>query len=73
MALNSPKLASISWYKNHAPRKIQAGMRTRKHLESSFAKRRGQVGQAEQQVTGDRPAVALLKARAACRPGAMNA
>ena len=29
-ALNSPKLASMSWYKNHAPRKIQAGIRTRK-------------------------------------------
>ena len=29
-ALNSPKLASISWYKNHSPRKTQAGIRTRK-------------------------------------------
>ena len=29
-ALNSPKLASMSWYKNHSPRKIQAGIRTRK-------------------------------------------
>jgi hypothetical protein len=29
-ALNSPKLASTSWYKNHSPRKIQAGIRTRK-------------------------------------------
>ena len=29
-ALNSPKSASISWYKNHTPRKIQAGMGTRK-------------------------------------------
>ena len=29
-ALNSPKLASMSWYKNHTPRKIQAGIRTRK-------------------------------------------
>src|SRR5580700_5466778 len=29
-ALNSPKLASMSWYKNHGPRKIQAGIRTRK-------------------------------------------
>ena len=29
-ALNSPKLASISWYKNHTPRKTQAGIRTRK-------------------------------------------
>jgi hypothetical protein len=29
-ALNSPKFASMSWYKNHAPRKIQAGIRTRK-------------------------------------------
>jgi hypothetical protein len=29
-ALNSPKLASISWYRNHAPRKIRAGIRTRK-------------------------------------------
>jgi hypothetical protein len=26
-ALNSPKLASMSWYKNHSPRKIQAGSR----------------------------------------------
>ena len=26
-ALNSPKLASMSWYKNHSPRKIQAGIR----------------------------------------------
>ena len=25
-----PKLASMSWYKNHSPRKIQAGIRTRK-------------------------------------------
>ena len=24
-ALNNPKSASISWYKNHTPRKIQAG------------------------------------------------
>ena len=29
-ALNSPKLASISWYKNHTPRKTQAGIRSRK-------------------------------------------
>jgi hypothetical protein len=29
-ALNSPKLASMSWYKNHSPKKIQAGIRTRK-------------------------------------------
>jgi hypothetical protein len=29
-ALNSPKLAWISWYKNQAPGKIQAGIRTRK-------------------------------------------
>ena len=29
-ALNSPKLASMSWYKNHSPRKTQAGIRTRK-------------------------------------------
>ena len=29
-ALNSPELASMSWYKNHTPRKIQAGIRTRK-------------------------------------------
>jgi hypothetical protein len=29
-ALNSPKSASMSWYKNHAPRKIQAGIRTMK-------------------------------------------
>src|SRR5580693_4890474 len=29
-ALNSPKLASMSWYKNHSPRKIQARIRTRK-------------------------------------------
>jgi hypothetical protein len=29
-ALNSPKLASMSWYKNHSPRKIHAGIRTRK-------------------------------------------
>jgi hypothetical protein len=28
--LNSPKFASISWYKNQSPRKIQAGMLTRK-------------------------------------------
>jgi hypothetical protein len=32
-ALNSPKLASMSWYKNHSPRKIQAGIRTRKDRE----------------------------------------
>ena len=29
-ALNSPKLASTSCYKNHSPRKIQAGILTRK-------------------------------------------
>ena len=29
-ALNSPKLASMSWYKNHSPRQIYAGIRTRK-------------------------------------------
>jgi hypothetical protein len=47
-ALNSSKFASISWYKNHAPRKIQARMRTRKHLESSFreAPRPGRPGRA---------------------------
>jgi hypothetical protein len=28
--LNSPKLASMSWYRNHSPRKIQAGIWTRK-------------------------------------------
>ncbi len=28
-ALNSPKSASMSWYKNQSPRKIQAGIRTR--------------------------------------------
>ena len=25
-ALNRPKLASMSWYRNHSPRKIQAGI-----------------------------------------------
>jgi hypothetical protein len=29
-ALNSPKLASMSWYKIHSPRRFQAGIRTRK-------------------------------------------
>jgi hypothetical protein len=29
-ALNSPKLASTSWYKNHSPSQIQAGILTRK-------------------------------------------
>ena len=29
LALNSPKFASMSWYKNQSPRKIQAGIRTR--------------------------------------------
>ena len=29
-ALNSPTLATTSWFKNHSPRKIQAGIRTRK-------------------------------------------
>ena len=33
----------------------------------------GQVGQPKQQVAGDRLAVALPNARAACRPAAMNA
>ncbi len=28
--LNSPELASMSLYKDHSPRKIQAGIRTRK-------------------------------------------
>ena len=29
-ALNGPKFTSISWYKDHGPRMIQAGIRTRK-------------------------------------------
>ena len=29
-ALNSPKLASMSWCKNHSPGKIHAGIRTKK-------------------------------------------
>jgi hypothetical protein len=29
-ALNSPKLASISWHKDHGPRMMQAWIRTRK-------------------------------------------
>jgi hypothetical protein len=29
-ALNRPKFASTSWYRNHKPRKIQAGIRMRK-------------------------------------------
>jgi hypothetical protein len=30
VALKSPKLASMSWYRNHSPRRIQAGILTRK-------------------------------------------
>ena len=36
-ALNRPKLASMSWYENHSPRKIQAGIRARPPSASSAA------------------------------------
>jgi hypothetical protein len=55
-ALNSPKLASISWYKNHSPRKIQAGIRIRKvQVRELVQDEHGEVGHDQQDVDDREP------------------
>ena len=60
-ALDSPKLASMSWYKNHSPRKIQAGILTRKigkihvRIRDTGYGAQGLAGPAQLDASGEHP------------------